>query len=205
MVNESQLTGDALLSEFIAIAEHNRHAKLPPTKRVPESFPIARCRVETYGGDLYQPMEGGLSALVVIIWSSRPYIPAMTEAGLHVVPGIEGRRGSVIDLSAIDRRGDRAFLRRGTAICLGEHWMGCLPPDRPLYVVLSPTAWIEGGGVGVCPVDHRAFARWCLARPRLQLNVGTRDDRIQLERLLIKHRTPLPTIRVQALDQGLAA
>jgi hypothetical protein len=197
--------GEQLISEFLSIAESNRHAGLTSPKGVPDRFPVARCRVEIFGNSLYQPVEGGLPALVVIVWAIPPFIPVRSADGFQAVPGIEARPGSAIDLCAIDRRNDRVFSRRGVAIALGEQSMDCASRDGALRFTFSPSAWIENGGTGVCPIDNKAFTRWCLARPWLRLIAHNERDCNRLALLLNQHRTPLPRIGVQAFDRGLAA
>jgi hypothetical protein len=191
------MTGADLIAEFAGLTERCHARGRLPVQGVPDGFPACLARVERFCGNLFQPVEtGGTVAVITPIWAIPPRKPAVTKDGIQVIPGDTGYPGAMLDLAAIDRRTERACLRLGSAIALGEHLLLASDP-YDVNVVLSPTDWLAGGGKGVCPVDLPSFARWCLARPRLRLMTETVNDGSRLEALLLKHRTPLPQIFVQ--------
>lgn len=194
-----------MIAEFVTQAERCRRHGLLPVRGVPDGFPAALCRIESFGNGLFQPSEerDHPLAVSVLVWLIAPRRPVVTDDGVMVIPGDVGHPGTPLDLAAIDRATDRVYVRRGDAIALGQHAMELPLNNDRLDVVMSPSTWVENGGSGVCPIDRPAFARWCLARPWLHL-VTDENDGNQLDHLLHEHRCPVPRIFISS-SRGRAA
>jgi hypothetical protein len=183
-----------IVEEFVSIAERAWCAGLIPVPDIPDGFPAAPCRIEPFGDGLYQPSRTGLPAIITTVWDEKPLLGATTEDGTLVMPDISFQRGIALDLAAIDVTPERIYLRRGMAICLGQHLLAATNLTE-LSITFSPTQWIYNGGEGVCPIDGEEFAKWCLDRPRLNLLPDNVNDGRRLRALFNKHRAPLPRIR----------